>query len=356
MASATKKGILIGCGGFGAHWCQFPLTYLKEHSRAELVAAVDVQAEALKHPQEQLGLAAERCYTDLRTALQAHAGEADFAIVVVPPAYHEAVIDAVLEYPLDILSEKPIADTMEATVRIYQKVRAAGRKMSVDMSHRADHDKQSLEHHIKSGDYGRLDYLVGRNTWDLRKFPDWGAFRYKIPNTLLIEGTVHHFDIVRALAGANARTVHAVTWNPPWTDFEGDCNGLILMEMENGVRVFYEGALANASELNGWGQDYWRAECEGGTLELSERQLRVVRGGQWGDGRSCVERKLEAGGPWGVTLNALQFVEWLEGGPAPMTHLEDNLQCCALLFAAIESAETKQVVDVQGYLKRYLEA
>ncbi len=45
--------------------------------------------------------------------------------------------------------------------------------------------------------------------------------------------------------------------------------------MENGVRVLYEGAKANATTLNGWLHDYLRAECENGTLELDARKLQV---------------------------------------------------------------------------------
>jgi predicted dehydrogenase len=83
-----------------------------------------------------------------------------------------------------------------------------------------------------------------------RAFPAWGAFRYKIADPLLVEGTVHHFDIMRSLAGANAKTVYAKTWNPSWSEFQGDSQGLITLEMENGVKVFYEGGKSNAAQLN----------------------------------------------------------------------------------------------------------
>src|SRR5947207_2892244 len=82
------------------------------------------------------------------------------------------------------LSEKPIADTMAACVRIYKKVQAAGRKMAVTMSHRFDQDKQSLERAIKSGEYGRLNYVVGRFTHNCRAYGSWSKFRHEIPDPL----------------------------------------------------------------------------------------------------------------------------------------------------------------------------
>jgi predicted dehydrogenase len=351
MLKAPLRYIIVGTGGWGAYWVSGVLPRLMQLNKALPVAAVDLAESALKNAENYLHLPASRCYTDIARAFDEN--PADFAIVVVPPAHHEVVVETALAHGLHILSEKPIADSMPACCRIYKKVRAAGKKMAVTMSHRFDQDKQSLERLIKSGTYGKLDYLVGRNTWDYRKFPAWGAFRYHIPDPLLIEGTVHHFDIMRALAGSNARTVYASTWNPAWSEFEGDAQGLIIVEMENGVRISYEGANTNASSLNGWAEDYWRAECDQATLELDQRRLRIIRGHR---GKNAVieERPLDQ---QHVTMNpwlAELFVDWLNGGPAPQNTLEDNIQCAALLFAAIESAHTGQVVDVQAYLRRHL--
>ncbi|HNT34341.1 MAG TPA: gfo/Idh/MocA family oxidoreductase, partial [bacterium] len=220
--------------------------------------------------------------------------------------------------------------------------------------HRFDQDKQSLERLIKSGDYGALDYIVGRNTWNCRKFPAWGAFRYKIPDTLLVEGTVHHFDIMRSLTGSDAKTVHALTWNPAWSDFAGDSQGLILIEMESGVRVFYEGAKSNSTTLNTWGHDYWRAECEKATLILDNRKLCTMS--DLSGEHKVVDVPLAEQPVWMNSWLAELFVNWVNGGETPPNSLDDNIQCAALLFAAIESAHTGKIVPVQEYLERHLKA
>ena len=83
------------------------------------------------------------------------------------------------------------------------------------MSHRFDQDKQTLQRYIHSGHYGRLDYLVGRNTWTCRKRGQWGLeYPYEIADPLLIEGLVHHFDIMRSLTRANAESWKCVS-SPP---------------------------------------------------------------------------------------------------------------------------------------------
>lgn len=349
----ARRYIQIGVGGFGQHWCTAVLPRLRELGLAVPVAAVDVNPEALGKAKAQLGLGDKQLYTSAARALAEH--PADFVTIVVPPAFHEEMVDLAVKHGCHILSEKPIADSMAACCRIYSKVRKAGLKMAVTMSHRFDQDKQTLQRQIESGAHGRLNYIVGRFTHNCREFASWGKFRHEIPDPLLIEGTVHHFDILRALAGANAQTVYAVTWNPPWGQYAGDSTGIVVVKMANGVQCVYEGAKANASTMNGWTNEYFRAECENGTLELDRRWLRVLRGGPW-------DKPLEQDLPllqqpaWMNPWLAELFVAWLNGGEAPPNTLDDNIQCCALLFAAVESAHTGRPVDVQDYLTANLRA
>lgn len=352
--AAKKRFIQVGLGGWGGAWVKgFGSRLVNDLGIAEAAAVVDINPDTFPRAMEKYHVAAERCYTDARKAFKEN--DADFAIIVVPPAFHEKIVDLALARGMHILSEKPIADTMAACCRIYKKVKKARRKMAVTMSHRFDQDKQTLERLARSGRYGKVDYIVGRNTWDYREFGKWGDFRYRIPDALLVEGAVHHFDICRALAGSDAATVYARTWNPKWSDFAGDSQGLILIEMKNGVKVFYEGAKCNATMLNGWRQDYWRAECDKGTLVLDNRNLRVMTGAV-GTNARIEEVPLDDRPAWMNSLIAEQFVNWLSGGPAPATSLDDNIQCAALLFAAIESAHKGTVVDVQRFLKTHMAA
>ena len=344
--------VLVGTGGMGKYWCSDVFPHLSRLGKGEVVAAVDIVPEHLVNAQEFLDLPQERCYTDLARALDEN--EADAITVVVPPAHHEAVIDAALAHDLHILSEKPIADSMEASCRIAAKVKAAGRKMCVTMSHRFDQDKATLEERVWSGDYGKLNYVVHRFTHNCRVFGTWGEFRHRMADPMLVEGTVHHFEIHRALARSNAATVYARTWNPEWGEYAGDSTVLAIVEMLNGVRVLYEGAKANAATLNGWGNDYIRAECEHGTLELDRRELRVSRSGPGGP-PEIDELPLLAGETWMNPLIAEMFCDWVDGRrDEHPTEVQDNLQCTAMVFAAIQSARTGEPVDVQEFLRRHL--
>ncbi|MGC4104855.1 MAG: Gfo/Idh/MocA family oxidoreductase [Thermomicrobiales bacterium] len=349
----TRTMIQVGTGGMGNAWCRSILPPEVANGTVEVVAAVDVQEAALVNAQEGLGLRPEQCYTDIERAFSEH--RADFCTVVVPPKFHESVVDAALRHGMNILSEKPIADTLEGSCRIAAKVARAGAKMGVTMSHRFDQDKETLRRELRSPRTGDVDYLVGRFVDDCRAYGAWGAFRHDIIDPLMIEGAVHHLDILADLAGANCDTLYAQTWNPRWGAYAGDSQGLVLMHFENGTRATYEGATTSAVQLNGWSEEYVRAECEHATLVMDHRRVerldpvvgqkrtKVREGG--GETLPLLERD-----GWAHRWLVQQFVAWLDGGPAMATNVEDNLQSVALIFAAIESSRTGQSIKVQEFL------
>ena len=346
--------IQVGTGGRGGGWCSRILPPNIEDGLIEVVAAVDINPDVLGNAREYLGVSEEKCYTDIVRAFDEN--EADFCTVVVPPTFHEEVVDVALAHEMHILSEKPIADTLVASARIAKKVRDKGLKMGVTMSHRFDQDKTTLREELRSGRYGELDYLVCRFTCDCRKFGGWGAaFRHEMIDPLMIEGSVHHLDILADLAGSKCDTIYAQTWNPRWGEYGGNSQALVTMQMENGTRAFYEGAKTNAVGLNWWAREYIRAECEGATLVLNQREIEcfpydssAMRAiGLEGEGQKVPlleQRK------WTDAWLVEKFVHWLDGGEPMETNLEDNLQSVALIFSAIESSRTGKPVKVQEFL------
>lgn len=344
--------IQVGTGGQGRAWCEHFLPPNVADNQIEVVAAVDINPEALTNAQRLLGVPRHKCYTDLQKAFDEN--QADFCTVVVPPAYHEEVVDVALAHEMDILSEKPIADTLEGAVRIAEKVKDAGRKMGVTMSHRFDQDKTTLRRELRAERNGKLDYLVCRFTCNMRNFGDWGAhFRHTMIDPLMIEGSVHHLDILADLAGAKCSSLFAHTWNPPWGNYGGDSQGLVLLTFENGVKATYEGAKSNSVGLNGWSQEYIRAECELATLIMDRRRVErhPYAGGRIykreGEG---AEIPLVEQPKWMNTWLVEQFVHWLDSDEPMETNIEDNLQSVALIFAAIESSRSGLPVNVQEFL------
>jgi predicted dehydrogenase len=349
----NMRGILVGTGSWGRWWYEKFLPPNIADGTLEIVAVVDSNLHALEDAKKHLALEDRHCFTNVEIAFSRI--PADFCIIVTPPTHHEVVVDAAIAHGLHILSEKPLADTLEGAVRVVEKVRRAGLLMGVTMSHRFDEDKTNLREILRQGEYGELDYLACRYTCDLRRYGSWGVFRHEIPYSVLIEGSIHHLDILADMARAPCETLYAKTWRPSWAEYKGDCQALVIMEFENGKHAVYEAANANALSLNPWGNEYIRAECEKGILILDRREITAypyTPGVSWTDAASVSPRKipLRRQPKWANTWLAETFVRWLEGGASMETEAEANLQSMALTTAAIESSRCGGPVRVQDLL------
>ncbi|TCR62473.1 Gfo/Idh/MocA family oxidoreductase [Bosea sp. BK604] len=348
-----QRVIHVGIGVFGRRWCSEFLKTNVADGTIEVVAIVDLNPEALAFGAAQLGLPAERCYQDAAKAFAEV--KADFCTVVVTPAHHEAIIDLALAHGLDILCEKPIADTMAASLRIARKVEAAGRKMAVTMSHRFDQDKTTLRRIVRSGILGKINHVSLRFLGDMRQHMAWSSlFRHQMADPLLIEGAIHHLDIIADFAGAPCRTVYANTWKPSWAEYAGDTDGIVTMEFENGVRALYEGSCAHSTGLNTFYKEYIRVDGEHGSAILHHRDVEVfMRQDIWrqqsreGTGQKVplLEQRKWINN-WLIEL----FCQWRDGGPALETQVAANVQASALVFGAIESSRSGKVVELQELL------
>ncbi|MER8511209.1 Gfo/Idh/MocA family oxidoreductase [Mesorhizobium sp. M0894] len=352
----TYKVLHIGAGGFGKTWCDKFLPPNVADGTIEVVGLVDIDSKALEHGRRRLGLGAEQCFTSAQEAFRAV--HADFCTIVIPPALHESVVDLALARGMHILSEKPIADTMQASIRIADKVKAAGRKMGVTMSHRFDQDKSTLKSIVGENALGRINTVSCRFASDYRIYDSWSRFRHEMTHPMLIEGAVHHLEIMADLAGAACESIYARTWKPEWAEYTGDTDVIVMMDFANGAHGVYEGSSAQSTGLNDWGYEYFRVEAASGTAILDHREVevfhrdtkRIYQTSRHGRGQQV---SLLTGKKWQNTLLVEQFCHWVDGGPPMATNVEDNLQSVAMVFSAIESARLGQPIKVQEFIQSF---
>ena len=230
--------------------------------------------------------------------------------------------------------------------------------MAVTMSHRFDQDKTTLRTIVRSGRLGRVNTVSCRYQSDMRKHLAWGAlFRHTMNDPLIIEGAVHHLDLVADLAGADCRTLFASTWKPDWAEYAGDTDGMVMMIFQNGVRGVYEGSSTTAVGLNDWYHEYVRVDCEEGTAILNSREIEVftrhgLKRQRSREGKGQKVQKIEQP-KWLNTWLIERFCQWLDGGEPMETHVEANIQASALIFGAIESQRTGAPIDVQDFVRKH---
>ncbi|MBI2298251.1 MAG: Gfo/Idh/MocA family oxidoreductase [Armatimonadetes bacterium] len=336
------KCLMIGAGGMAGAWIRSFLPTFAE--RLEVVGLVDVNEAPLSQSGDFLKLPADRRFTDYRRALDAV--EADFAIIVVPPAHHTDIANACMTAGLDVLCEKPVADTWEKCLAMVAAQKQTGKKVQIIQNYRYTERILTFKDVLTSGRVGRLNYLLGRFAADYRVRNAWGKFRHEIPHALLVEGSVHHFDQLRNLAGGDCLTLAGFDWNPSWSSFDGESSGLYVMRFDSDVRGLYEGNCNEVGWQTSWHQEYYRAECEGGAVILdADNRVRVM---EHTGGAHYTVADVPAIRPplQGHQAQIGQFLDWLDGGAAPETVLSDNMKTAAMLFAAIEASETGRTIDV----------
>lgn len=349
--SIPKRVLLVGAGGWSReHWIDVVLPDFQ--SKIKIVGLVDLKRNILENSGKKLNLPLNLLFTDPAQAFEKV--KADFCIVVVPPSAHRGIYELAANKKMNILSEKPISDNLKDVIEIYKLVKKAKIKMVITQNYRYEAPILTLKSVLENGKLGKIDYIISRYASDYRKHGSWDVGSvYKMNNPLLFEGSIHHFDMIRNLSKSNVKTVTGITWNPNWSSFKGNSNALFSLELENGIKAMYEGSSNAAGFINRWHQEYYRVECERGSVAV-DRGDRIVRvytrskGGALQIEEITPLPALKSGHHY--ILN--NFLEWLDGGPTPETTIEDNVKSSLVVFAAAEASKSGKPQTIKNYLSR----
>lgn len=342
---------MIGAGGMADAWIRRILPAF--HDRLEIVGLVDVSEQALAASGDFLSLDATQRFCDMRSAFDAV--DADLCVVVVPARFHAEAIAYAAGRQMPVLCEKPLADTWAACRDICQAVSRAGVKMQVVQNYRYRAPMLAMKALLQSGELGRINYVVSRFADDCRDYDTWPR-RHELPHAMLMDGAAHHFDMLRNLTGGDCAQIAALEWNPGWSSSQGEFCAVCILRMTNGARATYEGNATAAGEQNPWRHEFYRAECEDGSVTVGLDQVvrvhRHTRAGGLVTAEVVAPPPTHEGHAWIVA----EFLDWLDEGPTPATNLEDNMRTAGMIFGAIEAARTGQFVDVERMVNEATES
>ncbi len=338
----TLSAILAGCGGMSRTWLQAAAA----QEGLSVVALVDLVPEVARERAAQFGLEGAGCYSSLGEALMAHQADVVFDCTV-PPAHHAVTLEA-LRAGCHVLGEKPMADSMEHAREMVAAAREADRIYAVIQNRRYRAPIRRVRQALAAGLVGKVhtvnaDFYLGAH---------FGGFRAAMDHVLLLDMAIHSFDQARFLADARAEAVYCHEYNPPGSWYAHGASAMAVFEMTGGIAFNYRGSWCSEGSQTSWECD-WRIIGDKGTLRWDGADGIGVTVGD-PKSENLVRPSFAVDVPpldWddaddGHAGLIREFLRCVREGGRPLTHCEDNIHSLAMVFGAIESAETGRRVVV----------
>jgi len=342
MTDRPVRVVLTGCGGICRAW----LKAIDGNPDVELIGLVDLKQEQMAKLSEEHGLGSLPQYTDLKQALNDLTPDAVFDCTI--PEAHAQVTLTALKHGCHVLGEKPLADSMDNARAMVETARDANRTYAVIQNRRYQDAIRSLRTFLDSGAIGTVttvnaDFYIGAH---------FGGFRDRMRHVLLLDMAIHSFDQARLISGADPVDVYCHEWNPAESWYDHDASAHCIFRMSKGIVFSYRGSWCSEGLNTTWECD-WRIIGDKGSVRWDGGQgIQCETVTATGGFKSDVEsRTVPIEHPEGMELShrgvITEFLRCIRCGGEPETVCTDNIKSLAMVFAAIESAETERKVDIQ---------
>jgi predicted dehydrogenase len=166
---------------------------------------------------------------------------------------------------------------------------------------------------------------------------------------MLLEQTIHHYDLIRYCYNSEPAWLLAHTYNPSWSMYAHDSNVAATMELENGILAHYLGTWTA-----GWNamQFEWRTDFSHGVV-IQRELFDTLYAAHAADGAPAPV-PLEPFTPFldDTELLLREFARVVTAGGSVPCAGRDHLQSLAMAFATIESAKEGRRVDLREFRRR----
>lgn len=338
----SERCVVVGAGGISGAW--FPP--LKAEG-VEIAAVVDLRPEAARAKLAQFEI--ETSVTDdLPAALRQ--ARPDFVVDLTTPDAHCATTCTALQAGCHVIGEKPMAASMAEARQMVECAERTGKLFMTSQSRRWDGRHERLRATIAAGEIGEVTTV----NCDFYLAAHFGGFREEMDSPLILDMSIHHFDMARMFVGFSPVAVYAKEFNPRGSWYRGDVAASCLFEMRDeasgdDIIFTYRGSWCSEGCHTAWGGN-WRIVGTRGTLlyEQDAEPRGQVLAGDDGFNRplreaAIVHTDVPAGGQHGALKELLRF---LREGVTPQCECHDNIKSLAMVFGAMQSSKERRRVEM----------
>lgn len=341
----TYNAVLCGCGAMAKGWLRALQETPDMRDVVRIVGLVDLDPATAQSLAAEFNISNAVVGTDLNTVLAETKPDIVFDVVI--PAARHSVVKTALSHGCHVLSEKPMATSMDEAEDLRRAASDAGRIHAIVQNRRFISGIRRMRRLVESGAIGTVtgihcDFFLG---------PHFGGFREKMDNVLLLDMAIHTFDAARFVSGKSPLSVYCLETNPAGSWYAHGAAANAIFRLSDDVVFTYRGSWCAEGERTSW-ESAWRIVGSTGMLTWDgEDSFKAATAGtEQGllHGFTPIdvpmpEDEAETHGHASVIAG---FLDAIRTGREPETVSHDNIKSLAMVLAAIESARSGQPVDI----------
>lgn len=310
--------VVVGAGAMGGEW----LRMLATSAYAEPVGVVDLNVDLAARTTAEIGLHDAAVGASLADVVDRSGARA--VINVTVPQAHRVVNDEAMRAGLPVLCEKPLAPTVAEALRQVALADLTGELLMASQSRRYFTHLAAFRN--AAAQLGALG-AVHAEFFHADHEP---GFREQMAHPLLVDMSVHHFDMLRYLTADEPVAVRCVSWNPTWSWYAGHAAATATFDLASGARFVYSGSRCTPGLQTSWNAD-WHIYGENGAASWNGDHLVRVDAG---DASFEISERSE-----GIQGALEEFVSSLGSGLTPQNEVRTNVLTLAMVEGAIRSSE-----------------
>jgi len=166
-----------------------------------------------------------------------------------------------------VLLEKPFAPTLTEARGLVELAERRGLVLAISQNYRYYPAPRIIAELSRSGYFGAV---IGAKIDFRRNAIIEQSANLHVPNPMLGDMAVHHYDLMRMLLGDDPVEISARSWNPTGSPYDMDAAAAMVVSFPGGITVSYRGSWIDPGPQTAWAGE-WQLDFERASVRWTAR-------------------------------------------------------------------------------------